>query len=187
MMQTTPLFPHGPFDVIYADPPWKYDYALPSEGQNIDGRHYTTMPVADICSLPVSQIAAEHSVLFLWATPPKMLEALAVMKAWGFSYRQQLIWEKLTPTGKQNHGMGHWFKCNHELVLFGIRGAPRTPPDRKMRPHSVFRAPRRGHSRKPDEVYGFIEGMFPHLPRRIELFARGKGRDGWEVWGDESE
>jgi N6-adenosine-specific RNA methylase IME4 len=133
----------------------------------------------------VEQITAKDAVLLLWATCPKLEEALAVMKAWGFSYRQQIVWEKLSPTGKQNHGMGHWLKSNHELLLLGVRGSPGAPRDRKQRPHSVFRAPRREHSRKPDEVYRMIDDMFPHLHRRLELFARGEPRQGWTFWGNE--
>lgn len=180
------ILPPGPFDCIYADPPWKYRYSLPSVSQNIEGRHYECMALEELLALPVAAIAARDAVLLLWSTCPKLEENLAVMKAWGFSYRQEIIWEKLSPTGKQNHGMGHWLKGNHEKVLIGIRGQPGTPPDRKRRPHSVFRAPRRRHSQKPEEVYGFIDAMFPHLQRRLELFARGEPRPGWMCWGLEA-
>ncbi len=107
-----------------------------------------------------------------------------VMRSWGFGYRQQLVWEKLTASGGQNHGMGHWLKGNHEILLLGIRGAPGTPAD-DCRPPSVFRARRAEHSAKPKAVYAMIDMMFPHLPRRLELFARGRPTLGWTCWGDE--
>ncbi len=174
--------PEGPFDLIYADPPWKFNYSLPSVSQNIEGRHYDCMELDDIINLPVHRVAKKHAVLCLWSVSPKLLEALEVMRYWGFDYRQHIVWEKLSPLGKQNHGMGHWLKGNHETLLIGIKGSPGAPPDRKLRPHSVFRAPRRKHSEKPDEVYGFMDGMFPHLQSKLEMFAR-KRRTGWESWG----
>ena len=176
------MLPSGPWDLIYADPPWKFDYALPSVGQNIEGRHYECMDLEGICRLPVAEMVAKDAVLMLWSVSPKLEEALTVMRTWGFSYRQQIVWEKLTPLGKQNSGMGHWVRGNHETLLLGIRGNPGAPPDRGKRPHSVFRAPRRRHSEKPDEVYEFLDGMFPHLQKRLELFAR-KTHPGWVAWG----
>jgi N6-adenosine-specific RNA methylase IME4 len=52
------------------------------------------------------------------------------------------------------------------------------------RPSSVIHAPRREHSRKPDEAYALIERMYPDLPK-IELFARAT-RAGWAAWGNQA-
>ena len=35
-----------------------------------------------------------NCILYLWATAPKLLEALEVMDAWGFTYKTQAIWNK---------------------------------------------------------------------------------------------
>ena len=57
-------------------------------------KHYPTMTVEDICALPVVDIAAENSVLFMWATSPKLAECFAVIEAWGFQYRTSMVWVK---------------------------------------------------------------------------------------------
>lgn len=49
--------------------------------------------------------------------------------------------------------------------------------------HQVVRAPRREHSRKPDEVRDRIAQLLGDVPR-IELFARTRAA-GWDAWGAE--
>lgn len=166
-----PPLPAGPFGVLYADPPWRYDDATPNRAVE---NHYPTMAVEDICALDVP--AADDAALFLWATAPKLREALAVVDAWGFTYRTNAVWVK------PQLGMGYWVRGRHELLLIAKRGDMR-PPTEDARPPSVFLARRAQHSAKPPEVYGLIERMYPHLPR-VELFARTT-RDGWACWGNE--
>lgn len=105
------------YGVIYADPPWRYDDATPNRAVE---NHYPTMSNEEICALPVP--AADDCVLYLWATAPKLREALEVMEAWGFNYRTHAIWDKV------KIGMGYWFRGQHELLLIGTRGDVRTPP-----------------------------------------------------------
>jgi N6-adenosine-specific RNA methylase IME4 len=112
-----------------------------------------------------------------------ILQAREIFAAWGFEFRTGSVWVKTEGEGKHDIGEGHYFRQEHEHLLLGIRGdVPAPPTDR--RPPSVFYAPRREHSRKPDEAYEIIERMYPELPK-IELFARHK-RDGWERWGKEA-
>lgn len=166
----------GTYAVLYADPPWRYD--VPG-GQTPDLRsvenHYPTMAVEEIEALDVP--AAEDAVLFLWATNPKLPDALAVMDAWGFAYRTNACWVK------DRFGMGYYVRGQHELLLIGRRG--RLPvPEPSHRPASiVISAPRREHSRKPDEFYELIERMYPEHSK-VELFAR-RPRGGWESWGNQ--
>jgi len=108
--------------------------------------------------------SAENSVLFLWATAPKLKEALEVMEAWGFSYRTCAVWDK------EKIGMGYWFRGQHELLLVGVKGNF-SPPAEENRFPSVIREPRTEHSRKPEIVYNMLETMFP-CARFLELFAR---------------
>jgi len=168
------VMPLGEFDVIYVDPPWRYDFA-PSNTTAIES-HYHTMELEDICALRVP--AAEDAILYLWGTQPKLKEALVVMDAWGFNYKSGMVWVK------DRTGMGYHVLGRHELLLIGTRGAW-TPPATNTRWESVIFASRGEHSRKPEIVYDIIEGAYPaDKYRLLELFARNK-RSGWTCWGDE--
>jgi N6-adenosine-specific RNA methylase IME4 len=164
----------GQYAVLLADPPWQYEH-VETLNRAIDN-HYPTMTLADICALPVRSITYDDAVLFLWATSPKLAEAMQVIEAWGFTYRTCAVWVK------DKIGMGYYFRQQHELVLVAARGSLPVPPE-AVRPPSVFEAPRLEHSRKPDTVHEFIERMYPEQ-RKVELFAR-RPRDGWFIWGNE--
>lgn len=172
--QARPLTGPVRYPVLYADPPWRYEYA-PSQSRAVENQ-YPTLSTEEVCALPVAALATEDAVLFLWATSPKLEEALAVIRAWGFTYRTCAVWDK------QKMGMGYYFRQNHELLLVATRGSPPAPPP-EARVGSVVSAPRGAHSEKPETFYGLIEAMYPDLPR-IELFAR-RERAGWARWGNE--
>lgn len=160
------------YDVVYADPPWNYSFS-PSKSRRIEN-HYPTMPLSEICELQVP--AKNDSVLYLWATAPKLVEALAVIEAWGFRYKTHCIWDK------QLVGMGHWFRGQHELLLVGTRGtfSPPLPSDRIP---SILAEKRTRHSRKPAVVRDLIGKWFPEASK-IEYFARDRA-PGWDAWGNE--
>lgn len=162
----------GPWPVIYADPPWRYEHAEPS--RSLDNQ-YPTMTLEDICAMNVP--ATNDAVLFLWATSPKLTEALQVMDAWGFEYRTCMVWVK------DRIGMGYYARQRHEILLIGRRGNLPVP-EPADRPDSVIEAPLGRHSEKPSIVAETIVRMYPHLPR-VELFAR-QARLGWDVWGNEA-
>ena len=162
------------FDIILADPPWRYEH-IRTKSRRVEN-HYPTMTVGDIAVLPIASIAADDAVLFMWATNPKLPEALHVMASWGFTYRTSAVWVK------PQMGMGYYFRAQHEPLLLGVRGKMRPPPP-AARPRSVINAPRQRHSQKPESVYTLIEGMFPDASR-VELFARAR-RGGWASWGNE--
>lgn len=172
-----PELPDGSYAVIYADPPWHYDYA-PGPKRSPDS-HYATMSMDEIAALDIP--AAGNCVLFLWATAPLIRQALDVMDAWGFEYKSQACWDKGVL------GMGYWFRGEHELLLVGVRGDV-SPPDESVRRSSMIRVKRsRKHSEKPAEVYELIESYFPlntKKPTHLEMFARNK-RAGWDSFGDE--
>jgi N6-adenosine-specific RNA methylase IME4 len=173
--KSTPALPHGRFPIIYADAPWKMNLDEIGSLKSFEA-HYPTMDLAEIAALPVADIATPDAALFLWSIPAMLPEALEVMSAWGFTYVSQIVWVK------DKIGLGYWVRYQHELLLIGRRGNIPTPPERE-RPPSVINAPRREHSRKPDEAYELIERMYPELPK-IELFAR-QTRAGWAAWGNE--
>jgi len=167
-----PNLPEGKFDVIYADPPWSYEVPLRGDPEI----HYPVMSTEEICNLNIP--ASEDAILFLWATNPKLEEGLKVMKAWGFTYRTNIVWVK------DKIGTGFYVRGQHELLLIGKKGNMPAPPE-KDRPPSVVMAPRKKHSEKPEIFYEIIERMYPNR-RYLELFARNK-REGWVSWGLEVE
>ena len=150
--------PDGKYQVIYADPPWRYDFSQ-SESREIENQ-YPTMDIEDICSLPVSGMADENCILFLWATNPKLREALRVVEAWGFEYKTNMVWVK------DKIGMGYYVRQKHELLLIATKGDHMTPPPDK-RPESVLCADRTKHSKKPLEFYDLLDGMYPDT-KKIE-------------------
>ena len=162
--------PTGQFDVILADPPWKYD--IDTRGSPDD--HYDIMDDNAINNLKIP--SAENCVLFLWGTAPKLVEALQVMKAWGFEYKTNMVWIK------DKIGTGYYFRGKHEFLLVGIKGKPLIPEETD-RPESVLIAPRTKHSKKPEEIYAIIEKMYPDA-KYLELFARNTKKN-WTSWGDE--
>jgi N6-adenosine-specific RNA methylase IME4 len=132
------------------------------------------MSIEEICALNVP--CSENSVLYLWATTPKLQEALRVMSAWGFSYKTSAVWDK------QILGMGYWFRGQHELLLVGVRGKF-SPPEQSTRLSSVFSIRRERHSKKPAHIRNCIKEWFPNA-KRLELFAREQS-EGWDVWGNQ--
>ena len=171
------------FGCLLADPPWSYECTSPTTDDWDNpawasvSHYYQTMSVENICAMPVRDIAAPDSVLFLWATVPLMPEAFAVMKAWGFHYKTMLTWEK-----ENGKGMGYWFRGITEHLLLGVRGGVK-----------AFRSPIRNmirnrvgpHSAKPQQAHDIIESVTPGM-KRLELFAR-LHRPGWSAWGDQVE
>lgn len=164
------------YRVIYADPPWQYgDRCLHRGGAE---RHYKTVGLPALSLLRVDRLALPDAALFLWATPPMLIEAIALMRAWGFTYKTiAFTWVKLNRDGTPAWGMGHWTRANAEHVLLGIRGKPKRA---SAAVHQIVRSPREDHSRKPAEVRRRIEELI--LGRRVELFAR-EHVDGWDAWG----
>ena len=161
------------YQVIYADPPWRYSFSR-TDSRKVEN-HYQTMTQTDLCAACPVPVAGD-AVLYLWATAPKLLEALEVMEAWGFRYVTQAVWDK------ERLGMGFWFRGQHELLLVGVKGRF-SPPATSVRRSSVFRHPRGRHSEKPAAVRDHIAAAHPDA-RRIELFARTRA-PGWDAWGND--
>lgn len=166
------------FALIYADPPWRYEHPI-SDSRKIENQ-YETMDVEQIAALPVSDHCIDNAALFMWATNPKLAEAIGVLEGWGFSYRTNAVWVK------HAIGMGYYFRQRHELLLVGTRGSLPSP-EGSNRPDSVIEANRGKHSEKPLGVYDLLDQMYPEYvgdAYRVELFARQKRKD-WFAWGNE--
>jgi N6-adenosine-specific RNA methylase IME4 len=165
--------PEGEFDVIYADPPWRYEFTN-TENRAIENQ-YPTMDLEEIKNIKIP--SSENSILFLWATAPKLKEALEVMESWGYKYKTNAIWDK------EIIGMGYYFRVQHEILLIGTKGKIETPiPENRI--SSIIKEKRTNHSSKPKKVYEIIEKMYPNS-KYLELFSRNK-RDKWTNWGNEN-
>lgn len=164
----------GKYDVILADPPWAYS-GYPQAKNRKPEAHYPTLPIEDIKAMSIP--AEDNSVLYLWATAPLLPEALDVMKAWGFTYKSQMIWDK------DVIGMGYWSRGQHELLLIGTKGKF-SPPIPELRETSVYCEKRTKHSKKPDYFNAMLEKQHPD-GKFLELFARRQYSDKWTVWGNE--
>jgi N6-adenosine-specific RNA methylase IME4 len=173
-LPAAPPLPEGPFQLIYADPPWQLGNP---DGINAPEHHYPTMPLQAIKDLQPP--AAEDTVLFLWAVNCRLPEALEVISAWGFTYKTNLVWVK------PSIGLGYWARNRHELLLIATRGQIDLP-DAGKAPDSVIEADRGRHSQKPEQAYQLIETAYPHLTK-LELFARGTPRPGWQTWGNQAD
>ena len=163
------------FNVILADPPWQYS------NSGVDGaaeKQYPTMPTPDICKLldDIKIQIDSNAVLFLWVTNPLLLDAVDVVKAWGFEYKTNFVWTK-----DRNSGTGFYIRGAHELLFICTKGS--FLPLTSNLPLSVISEKAREHSRKPDSVYEIIESMYPEC-NYFELFARSQ-REGWDCYGNE--
>lgn len=171
--------PKDKYSVIYADPPWDYNDKQGgsiSESYGAAEKHYPTMSLSDLKAMRIPDLCNENSVLFLWATCPLLEDALELCKAWGFKYKAQFVWDKVS------HNMGHYNSVRHELLLVCTRGSA-TPENVKLY-DSVQSIPKtKKHSEKPQEFRGIIETLYPSW-KKIELFAR-QTVPGWDVWGNE--
>lgn len=176
---------NGKYNIIYADPPWKYHLYKKIEGnKGLAENFYNTMNVEEIKNLPIQNIADDNCVLFLWATAPCLPEAFEVLNSWGFEYKTiAFVWVK---QNRKNYdlfwGMGHYTRANAEFCLLATKG---NLPRISHNIHQIVTGRVEEHSKKPNEVRKRIVELFGDLPR-IELFARQKYA-GWDVWGNEVE
>ncbi len=180
--------PNGAYDVVLMDPPWEYSNSKPGDmGAAIN--HYPTMTDQELRDLDVAALLSRQSVVFMWATAPRLDFAIDLLRHWGLAYRGvAFVWVKtrkdgVTPIGAQGVRPSI-VKPTTEYVLAASvvkKGRPRPLADESV-PHVVLAA-KTGHSRKPDEVHRRIERLYPDASK-IELFAR-REMDGWTVWGNE--
>lgn len=176
----------GGYQVVLADPPWRYGNA------GVNGaaeKHYRTMTPGELADLAVPEVSAEDACLFLWSTWPMLPEALRLCAEWGFAYKTlAFLWVKRTPLGKEHFGAGWWTRANTEPCLLATRGRPERV-SRSVRQlveaeaPDVLDATRGRHSDKPACVRDRVVALCGDVPR-IELFARDRV-DGWDAFGDE--
>lgn len=174
------------FKTIMADPPWRFQNStgkIAPEHKRLN--RYGTMTLADITALPVETIAEDTSHLYLWVPNALLPDGLAVLQAWGFTYKSNLVWHKVRKDGgSDGRGVGFYFRNVTEMILFGVRGknARTLAPGRSQ--VNMIQTRKREHSRKPDEQYSLIEACSPGP--YLELFGRGT-RPGWTAWGNQAD
>lgn len=172
------------YGVILADPPWSF--ATYGGKQATSHRsaedHYSTMSHADLLALPIKELAAKDAALFLWVVDSHFPEALALGRAWGFEFKTcAFIWVKTTRDGDPRMGMGYWSRKETEQLWLFTKGKPKRL---SMGVRQLIFAPKREHSRKPDEQYAKIEALVggPF----IEIFARQR-YPGWDQYGNQND
>ena len=173
------------FATILADPPWQFvnkTGKMAPEHRRL--ARYGTMKLDEIMALPVADLCAPTAHLYLWCPNALLPDGLAVMKAWGFAYKSNIVWHKIRKDGgSDGRGVGFYFRNVTELLLFGVKGKNARTLALGRRQVNFIATRKREHSRKPDEQYELIEacspGKFP------ELFARGR-RAGWSSWGHQA-
>ncbi len=178
-------FPDKKYEIIYADPAWQYQNGsvLPQSGLRLEEHgHYGTLSFSEMEALPVSAIADENCLLFLWVISPDLKKCIEVGEAWGFEYKQiAFCWDK------QRKVWGNYTFTQVELCLVFKKGS--IPSPRGTSNEVQFLSVQRGeHSVKPLQVKARIQRMFP-TQSKIELFARPGllkyTDDGWDYWGNE--
>ncbi len=169
---------------ILCDPPWAFQtygkkHSTPHRGAE---DHYSVMSIDDIKALPIPDLAAPNCALFMWVVDSHFPDALDLAAAWGFEFKTcAFVWLKTTRAGTPKIGMGYWSRKQTEQCWLFTRGKPRRI-GKGVR--QLIEAPRREHSRKPDETYERVQALVggPYL----EIFARQK-YPGWQQWGNQTE
>lgn len=174
------------FSTILADPPWQFE----NRSGKIAPEHrrlsrYATMTLAQVLDLPVARVSADTAHLYLWCPNALLPDGLIVMKAWGFTYKSNVVWHKVRKDGgSDGRGVGFYFRNVTELILFGVRGKNARTLTPGRRQVNFLATRKREHSRKPDEQYEIIEACSP--APFLELFARGT-RQNWTTWGNQAD
>ncbi len=178
------------YTTIYADPPWQFSNRTGKIApENRKNSRYTTLTTQDIKEMPIKDITTEVAHLYLWVPNALLQDGLDVMREWGFTYKTNLIWEKVRKDGQPDgRGVGFYFRNVTEILLFGVKTKHKSDTFRTLQPGrsqvNLFRTMKREHSRKPNEAVRIIESCSPGP--YIELFARGT-RQGWDMWGNQAD
>jgi len=170
----TASMPTKLYDIIYADPPWRYEHPPMGDTNRSIENHYPTLSIKELQEINIP--AETNAAMFMWATAPMLSKACALMAYWGFSYRTCLCWDKMII------GMGSWARNQHELLLIGIKGKFKAPSV-EFRNSSMYHKKRTEHSVKPAFFRTWISEAYPDKSK-LEMFARER-IEGWDATGNE--
>lgn len=183
-------------NLVLCDPPWRYGRDAASNGWHGSARrHYRAMTQNELCALNVGRHAAKDAVVLMWATSAKLGEAIAIIEAWGFTFKGVfLTWIKTDAAAmKPVMGLGRYTRSSTEFLLFGTKGHVQNAGllTGATAASGLLFHPRGQHSAKPAETYNRVAEVFggPGVERRVEMFARASNPppQGWDVWGDQSQ
>lgn len=166
-----------PFKAMIIDPPWEFEiWSVRGNAKT----NYDLLPIDELCALPISDLGAKDSVIFLWSTNPKLREALTVLDAWGWNYRTKFPWIKTTEGHKLDYGTGYWARGVSEDIMIATRGNISAP---RLEGFLGLIGPNVEHSRKPQDIHYLAESttVGPYL----EVFGRYQ-RPGWTVFGNDN-
>lgn len=173
------ITPAGGWPLICADPAWKFKAGMNARHA---GAKYQLMTLEEIEAMPIRDIAAKDSWVYLWATEPMREMAHGVLRAWGAKYVTSGVWVKRTKHGKLGFGTGFVLRSSHEPWLIAKFGRP---PILFRNHRSVIEAPLGGHSEKPQECYDdFARRVAPDAPK-LDLFSRQTRPGGWVAFGNQ--
>jgi N6-adenosine-specific RNA methylase IME4 len=177
------------YQLILADPPWLY-YGDPNKDQAA-GKHYNCMSLDELSSIPISEIRAKKSVIYIWSTGPKLKESIDLMQSWGYYYRTVAhVWIKISKSGNVINGQGvrpSFVKQNAEYILVGSteqKGRTLTLESESIQQVVMHQRPGQVHSKKPDVFRDLIDETYGHI-KKVELFCRYPA-EGWDSWGNEA-
>ena len=170
------------YDVIYADPPWSYKDKCNSGNRGAEFK-YPCLELSDLMQLPVKSLAADNCILLMWWVPPMPIEALKLVEAWGFTFKNMkgFTWHKKTKTGLDHFGMGSYTRANSEDCLIAIKGKPKRE---SASVRQIIESEVRAHSQKPDVTRDRIVQLAGADKRFLELFSRQEVSC-WDCWGNE--
>jgi N6-adenosine-specific RNA methylase IME4 len=141
------------FKTVMADPPWRFQHftgKVAPEHRRLS--RYATLELGDIMALPVPKLCENAAHLYLWVPNAVLPEGLAVLKAWGFVYKSNIVWHKVRKDGgSDGRGVGFYFRNVTELILFGVKGKNARTLDPGRSQVNMIESRKREHSRKPDE------------------------------------
>ena len=167
--------PAGQYRTVVIDPPWPMKIIERDVRPGQVGMHYPTMTLDEIKAIELP--LAEQATVYLWTTQKFLPDAFDVLRAWNLDYRFTMVWKK--PGGPQPYNLPQY---NCEFVVVGTRGNLLFLDTKQF--FTAFDAPRREHSRKPDEFYELVQRVSP--APRIDWFSR-EPRGGFDQHGVETE
>ena len=171
----------GTYRIIYADPCWKYIGLNKADEHGHAEAHYDCLDDNQLMEFKpdgkrlIKELTDDNAILFMWVTAPLLERCFPIIKAWGFKYKANFVWDKI------DHVMGFYNSVRHEHLLIATKGS--CTPDNKKLFNSVQSIKRTKHSEKPGVFHAIIETLFDH-GRKLEIFARS-GRKGWDSVGNE--
>ena len=126
------------FGAVLMDPPWRFKNLTGKVGPEHRRLYrYPTMSFEEIAALPIEKLTSEKSHLYLWCPNALLLEALSIMKVWGFDYKTNIVWYKVRKDGgPDGRGVGFYFRNVTELMLFGSKGRLRTLKPGRSQPET---------------------------------------------------